>query len=192
MDGPCFHTRKDFVMPHRPTQTNRYLVGLPQLLTLATLAGLSIEQGDYITNGPVSQVRLTLKDVSLAITDVGSTGRFSNKLFDFPKGVIQVIGAVQDLSAVPSAGGNIQIATGTAADTDGTLAGTEVNLTAASTAAASAADSVRTAAPAGFDGSSTAVAAFLNGVTAGDPSSGATVVINGTITYTWINAGITT
>lgn len=176
-------------MPNAPTQTQRFTKGVAHLATIAAIAGLSVEPGDYVVNGPVQQITLTLKDVTLPITDVGSTGRFTQKLLDFPKGVINVLGATQKFTGAPTAGGNIQIATGTTADADGTLSGTEVNITAASTAAASDATSLRTSAPALFDGSATPVALHLNGVTAGDPSSGATIKINGKYIITFINTG---
>ena len=155
------------------------------------VAGLSIKED--VGAGPVRQTTLQLTNVVLAITDDGATGHGSQELFTFPEGVITVMGGVQDLDITLSAGTTAQLAVGYAAcnaDSDLSDAG-EFEFTAASTASATVANSFKAAGnDVRLNGTSTAAKAYLNLVTTGDPSSGATCTVNGTITITWRQDGM--
>jgi hypothetical protein len=154
--------------------------------------------------GTVHSTVLTLTDVALTLAAAGAGVGFGNvKLYDFPEGYIYVQGIVADL-AITSADADLSdtwngdIAFGTAADADGTLAGTELNLvpktdTPAATAKATTGDCVSTATEHIIvDGHSTAADLILNMlVDAAElaDASNAPVAISGTITITWINLG---
>jgi hypothetical protein len=155
-------------------------------------------------SGSVHTSVLTLTDVALTLAAAGAGVGFGNvKLYDFPEGYIYVQGVVADL-AITSADADLSdtwngdIALGTAADADGSLAGTELNLvpktsTPAATAKATTGDCVSTATEhAIVDGHTTAADLILNLlVDAADiaDASSAPVALTGTITITWINLG---
>ena len=160
---------------------------LNKTITLASVSGLKII-ADTGQGGPVRQIVLGLTNVALSITDDGSTGHASQKLFDFPGGSIIAIGGLIDLTLSATAGGNIQCSLGTTATADATLSSTDADLCPASTASASVAEAQK-AAVTYHDGTVTAKACYLNAGTASDPSSGATLTLNGTIVVTFINQG---
>lgn len=159
---------------------------MDQTITLNSVAGLSILEDTGA--GAIRQTVFQFTAVSLAITDIGSTGTFSQKIGTFPSGLISVMGAVQDLDITLSAGTTAQVSTGSAAlnaDADLSDAG-EADICAASSASATVANAYRAAGnDTRLDGTTTAKDIYVNGVTTGDPSSGATCVLNGTITITW-------
>lgn len=170
-------------------------------------AGAAAATGNVATEnalGTVHSTVLTLTDVALTLTATGAAVGFGNvKLYDFPEGYVYFIGAVADL-AITSADADLgdtwngDISFGTAADADGSLAGTEVNVipstaTPAATAKATTGDCVSTATEhAIVDGHSTALDLYLNLLAdAADiaDDSTAPVAISGTITVTWIKLG---
>jgi hypothetical protein len=173
-----------------PTISNPRLSGAPSRVgTLAAIDGLSIEPGDEAGYGVVRQTRITYTNVAFAITDLGSTGCFGAKVYTFPKAAITVLAAVQKLTVSATAGSTFDIAHGTTLNAAATLATTEVDITPASSTHATNANSVRTAAPANFNGTSTETEINLNGITSGDPGAGAVATINGTLIVSWINSG---
>lgn len=165
--------------------------------------GVTVAEGP--TYGILHRTVLTLADVSITMTDHAAAGcHGSLKVYDFPVGLIQVLGAVTDLTTLAGAGGIVDGAaligslgsatagidnealTTTEADivpsTAGTLVAGAGTLKGVSTAATMAAGV--------FDGTSTALDMFLNLVVPNaDSSANDTVKVNGTITVTWINHG---
>lgn len=171
-----------------------------------TPSGTGVAAAD--AHGVVHRTVLTLTDVEVAMTDADVAGcHGSLKVYDFPAGVIQILGCVQDLTTAAGAGGiadgaaligslgtdaagvDNEVLAGTEADvvpsTAGTLADGAGTLKGTMTAAVMAA--------AVFDGTTTTGAAkdlHLNLVVPNADSAGDdTITVNGTITLTWINHG---
>jgi hypothetical protein len=170
-------------------------------------AGAKAATGNSVvdtSSGSLHTSTFTLSNVALTLTAAGAGVGFGNvKLYDFPAGYIYVQGIVADL-AITSADADLSdtwngdIAFGSAADADGSLAGTELDLvpktaTPAATAKATTGDCVSTAVEhIILDGHSTASDLILNLLAdAADiaDASTAPVAISGTITVTWINLG---
>jgi hypothetical protein len=153
-------------------------------------------------NGAVHKTVLTLAALSIAITDNGvAGGQGSQKVYDFPEGVIQVLGASYNLTTA-------RVSTGIAATAalvgslgsvaagagDATLTSTEADIIASTTGTLTA--GAGTLAKHGsliataFDGHTTALDAILNlaipdaGISATDA-----VLVSGTITMVWANLG---
>ena len=158
----------------------------------------AVEYGDAVTHKTV----ITVTGLSVTMTDAGAAGcHGSHKVYDFPAGVIQLLGAVCDLSVTAGAGG---IANGaavvaslgsvTAGTNNATLTSTEADMvdsTAATlTAGVGAFDGHGSLVATGFDGHTTPVDVFLNlAVPDADSSASDTITVSGTITLTWINTG---
>lgn len=154
-------------------------------------------------SGSVHTSTFTLSSVALTLTAAGAGVGFGNvKMYDFPQGHIYIIGAVSDLT-ITSADADLadawdgDIALGTTADDNGTLAGTEVNIipsttTPQATAKATTGDAVSTATEHAIIDGTTSFDLYLNLLAdAADiaDASTAPVAISGTITVTWINLG---
>lgn len=155
------------------------------VLTVQSLTGLSVKEYGA---GALRQTVITYTNFVIPLTDLGSTGCGAVKIASFPKGVISCVGGVQDLTGVATAGGNFQISHGSAATADASLATTEVDICAASSADASNGDSHKTSSS-WFNGSVTPTDIYVNAATAGDPGTGATLTINGTVVITWMHQG---
>jgi len=120
-------------------------------------------------------------------------------LYTFPVGHIRILGAVADLTATSSAEifqatFPMSLGTTAAADAEATLTGTEADIcasTAISYDGAVACDLPPvSAADMTFDGTTSAVAVYLNAaVAAADINGAATVKCTGTVTIHWINLG---
>lgn len=158
-------------------------------------------------DGAVNRSVLTLAALVQTIRDTTSPAQGGGtKLFTFPEGRIYMIGATGSLTFTTTSilantlntGVTCQWGLGTVTQANTTLATTEQNLlpvtawTAGTTInVANAATTAALASPAVFDGTATAIAAFLNTAVAGatDIDADATVAINGTITLTWAYLG---
>lgn len=153
------------------------------------------------TTGQVHRTVLTMTNLSITMTDATTAGcHGSQKIYDFPAGVIQILGCVTDLAITAGAGGITDTASvvgsvGTAAvGTDNaTLTSTEANVvpsTAATlTAGAGNCDGESTASPI-LDGTGTATDLFLNfAVPDAGSSANDTLTVNGTVVVTWVNFG---
>lgn len=153
--------------------------------------------------GVVQQTVLTLTNLAVTMTDATAAGcHGSHKLYDFPAGAITILGASCNLTTAAGAGGiadnaALVAAVGTAAvGTDNaTLTSTEANIipstsgTLASGAGTVTGEST-TALIATFDGTGTAVDAYLNlAVPDANSSASDTITVNGTVTITWVNHG---
>ncbi|MCL4195411.1 MAG: hypothetical protein KJZ87_26975 [Thermoguttaceae bacterium] len=168
-------------------------------------AGTGVVAVEGPAYGVLRRTVLTLTNVAVAMTDADLAGcHGSLKVYDFPAGVIQILGCVQDLTLAAGDGGIADSAAvvgsmGTAAagvDNE-TLIGTEADVVASTPATLTAGAGTlkgKTAAAqmaAGvFDGTSTAVDLHLNfAVPAADSTGDDTLSVNGTIVLTWINHG---
>jgi len=158
----------------------------------------AVADAAVVTAGVVKQTTLTLdltgaNEISLAD---GADHGAGVKVYDFPAGRILVLGAVinctTSIDGASGGGATVDLAVGTvtAAD-DATLTSTEANII-PSTATADGASTWKAAlaASAQFDGTSTAVALYVNaGVTNAVSGSTVTVQLSGTLKVTWINLG---
>ena len=153
--------------------------------------------------GLIHRTTFTFTNLVLNMTDATTAGSHGAiQLYDFPAGLINILGAVSDVDIVSDATGlsataSLIAAVGTAtAGTDNeTLTGTEADLIASTaatlTGSAGAFDGVSTASEGGtFDGTATAKDAFLNFAAPDADSTGDDVMlVSGTIVITWINLG---
>jgi hypothetical protein len=164
------------------------------------VAGTGVEAEEYM--GGTHKTVITLVDHSLTITDVpGTSGYGGTKVYDFPAGIIQIMGCSFDLD-IERVGTNIaataavvgSLGTVTAANDNATLTSTEANLIASTagtlTAGVGALESYLSLVAAAFDGHTTPIDAFLNiaipdAECAGDDA----ILVNGTITIVWANLG---
>lgn len=189
-------TNTPTIQKDRPEGCNR--VG-----TVQALSGLSVEEFGF---GNARQTRLTLVNVPLSITD--ALAYSGQKLYTFPEGIIYFKGCTGSIaftttSAIAStlnSGVTVQWGLGSATASATTLATTMINMltgtgvspaTFTSSTVINVAPATATAyfsgAAAKLDGTGTAIAMYLNLAlgTATDIDADATLVANGTITFTW-------
>jgi hypothetical protein len=166
-----------------------------------TATGLSVADAGV---GEVKRTIITLDALELAVADADAFG--SQQLYDFPAGRILVLGVIGSLQfAVTSArvgtindDASLTWSLGTAAADSATLADAMVDLLpkatkvlAADVAALNTVSTNALASSAQFDGTGTAIDAFLNvGFETGtDIDADGTLEVTGTVTLTWINLG---
>jgi len=167
-----------------------------------TGATVSITQEQGI--GVLHQTKINLNALPLTVRDTETGGGV--KIFTFPAGRIQVLGAMAQVaftttSAIAStlnSGVTVNFGLGTVTQVSATLATTEQNILPTTDATSSAtiniagAEATGTAtAVASFDGTSTSVPVYFNvGVaSATDIDADATVTVSGDVILTWINLG---
>ena len=161
----------------------------------------AVEKG----NGVIHQTVLTFTATPLTLAD--ATVGAGVKVYDFPAGRINILGAVGSialtttsaLASTLNASVTYNWGIGTTTQASGTLATTEQNILTTANGTASATVNVAGAAAVGgvaasagnLDGTSTAIDAYLNiGIaTATDIDGDATVTLTGTATITWIYEG---
>jgi hypothetical protein len=158
-----------------------------------------VEQGNKFLHKTV----LTLTGHSVAITDATTSGAHGAvKVYDFPAGVITILGGAASLVLTAGAGGVADgaavvaaVGTATVGTNNATLTTTEANIVASM--ACTLTDGTMAApvtgagvTPAGFDGTATAIAAFLNlAVPDADSSANDTISVTGTVTILWALVG---
>ena len=171
--------------------------GLTSTYGVGAKAGATLTATEWGT-GQVHQTVLTLASTPFALADAGTTGFVATKIYGFPEGYVQILGASANL-ACTSAGtfgatGTASFAIGSTATLEATLATTEVNMIASTSTDAfvASAGSMKggpVAAPLQLDGTTTPVEAFLNIVTATDPGADSVLTCSGPIMITWIQHG---
>lgn len=163
----------------------------------------AVEYGDGIVHKTV----VTFLNTTIALTDEAGVVAYGGlKFYDMPEGHVCVIGAVTDLNLTKSSAGvnddwdgDFSVGTVTASN-NATLTSTEANIipstaTPQAVAGATTADgqSTSTECPAYFDGTATATDIYINFlVDDTDHNVGGTacnLILNGTLTLTWINLG---
>lgn len=166
----------------------------------ATTAIVAREHGNFAIHKTV----LTLTSLSLTIIDrgAGNVGYGGVKVYDFPAGAIEILGASANVTLLAGAGGivddwdgDFSLGTVTAA-ADNDLTGTEANVlpktaTIQATSGTGTAQGKSTTTEIGIhDGTSTAIDAYLNVmIDDADISSNDTLAASGTITLVWVNLG---
>jgi len=163
-------------------------------------AGVTVtELGD----GIVHKTYFSIAALSISVTDSAGVngGQGSQKIYDFPAGAIQVLGASYNLSTLAGAGGIADgaaligaLGTTAAAADNSTLTTTEADFIASTTGTlvGGAGDLKKygSLVAAAFDGTTTAVDLYLNlAVPDADISASDTVEINSTIEVYWVNLG---
>jgi len=153
--------------------------------------------------GPIKQTILTLSNFLVTVANTTGASFGGGKIYDFPEGRILVLGVTANLGFVWTgedivATGSGDYSLGTTVTIDATLSGTDVNLL-PSTAmtdpfvgGVGAATGGALAASAHFDGTTTAVDAYLNLIIDdADVSDGASDVVkcSGTVRITWVQLG---
>jgi hypothetical protein len=171
--------------------------------TAGAVAGTGVTT-EELGGSVVHQTVLTFVNTPIPLTDeVGVVAYGGLKVYDFPAGLILVLGATSDLDLTKSSAGvnanwdgDFGIGTVTASN-NATLSSTEQNIlpTTATPQAASGATTAngQNTAVAFLDGTSTAVDAFLNFLV-DDADHNVTgtacnIIVNGTVTLTWANLG---
>lgn len=172
-----------------------------------TASGVGAAAGTGVTaaetgTGAVHKTVLTLAALSIALTDNGAAGgQGSQKVYDFPEGVIQLLGASYNLTTARvgtalAANAALVGSLGSAAAGagDATLSSTEADMIASTTgtltAGAGALAKHGSLVATAFDGHTTPIDAILNlavpdaGISANDA-----VLVSGTITIVWANLG---
>jgi len=162
--------------------------------TLAAVAGLTCKEFGF---GPDRMTLFIFTNVAITVTDNGSTGSVGTKLYDYPKGLIDVAGGVSKLTyAYTSAtDANLTSAVGSVtAAADGTLASTEQDLipstaTAIASSVGTFSGKTVTRPTTLLDGTATAKSVFFNMATSSDPGASAVITVNGWILVKWANLG---
>ncbi len=172
---------------------------------VAAVTGLTAT--DVCLDGVHHQTTFTLAAVAIAVTD--ALAYASKKLFDFPEGRIFIEGATASLqwavttdrtatTGTINDSASLTWALGSAAASNIALTSTMVDelplatkVLAAATTALNTASTNKLAAAAQFDGTGTALAAYLNAAfaTNTDIDNDGTLTATGTITITWAQLG---
>lgn len=180
----------------------------PQIVATATASGAGTAATDVTAseqgNGVVQKTVLTLSGVSVTVGNTTGVSFGGTKIYDFPAGRILVLGVtLANLSFDLTDAGNEtpiddtmggDIAVGTTAPDDGTLGGTDVDLIPATSIdpISDGVDGAALAASAQFDGTTTAVDAYINAIIDdGDVADGASdvILVSATVTITWVSLG---
>lgn len=174
--------------------------------TQGSAAGTGVVATNYGTQA-VQRTVIKLTNAAVALADEAGVVAYGGlKIFDFPAGLIVFLGAVADLALTKSSAGvndtwdgDVGLGTVTASN-NATLSSTEQNLipstsTPQAVSGATTADCKSTATESGaiLDGTSTPVDVYLN-LLVDDADHDVTgtacnLIVNGTITLTWINLG---
>lgn len=158
------------------------------------------ERGNSVTH----QTVLTLTAMPMTVTD--ALAYASQKIYDFPEGRIAILGSTaslaftttSDLASTINSAANMDWSVGSAAASNITLATTMLDLvpkvdnaTSTTINVAAAVTNGALAAAAQFDGTGTALDAYLNVAfpTNTEIDADGTLLVSGTITLTWINLG---
>jgi hypothetical protein len=177
--------------------------------TLPTTVGLSVLEAGI---GPVRQTVLTFANFPVTTGNTPSGASWgSSKVYDFPAGRILVLGCTANFTKITfnteagatgdiAGGGSGDYSIGSTATADATLSTTDVDLLPSSAmldpfVAGVGRGNAGTAlaAAAQFDGTATAIDAYLNAIIDdADVSDGAAndiVYFTGTVTLSWVNLG---
>jgi hypothetical protein len=193
-----------------PALTAPVITGL-DTIPIGTV-GAGTKSGATVTvvernTGIIHQSVFTFTAFPLTVPNaVAGTQGIGAKFYDFPEGRIAILGATGSMAETTTSiilntlngGVTAKWGVGTTIGTNATLATTEQDLipvtsitSSATINVAGAVSNAALSAPAQFDGTGTAKAAFLNFSvpTDGDLDADATITLTGTVTITWINLG---
>jgi hypothetical protein len=190
-------------------ETINTVLGTVTTARLASTAGVGAKNGATVAateygDGTVHTTVLTLTATPLTVRDTQQGNGV--KIYDFPVGRIAILGATgavnftttSAIATTLKSGVSSRWGVGTVTQANATLATTEQDLIPVKTFLSSTTINVEPtlvpgalAATAQFDGTSTAIAAFLNVSVPGatDIDADATVTATGNVTITWINLG---
>lgn len=157
----------------------------------AGVAAAGVEVAEYAW-GAFHTIVITLTNCLVTLVKNGtSTGGGGTKVYDFPAGLILPIGGTSDLTVGNAGDASFLASVGSAAaDTGGTLTGTEISFlpsTAATTSSGAGTCKMKSTSTtptpgAPLDGSSTPVDIYLNAALNADATGKEALTFNGTIT----------
>lgn len=177
-------------------------IAMSSALNIGAKNGATVSAVETGFGGTTHKTVLTLTATPITMRDTEQGGGV--KIYDFPLGAITIVGASGSIAVITTSilantlntGVTCNWGVGTTTQASATLATTEQDILTVSAFTASATINVagatatkgRTAAPANFDGTATAIDAFLNLAVAGatDIDADATVTVTGTITISWL------
>lgn len=172
-------------------------LGTPGYIGAVAGTGVAVTEAG---NSVYHRTTFTLTDVEVTLADeAGVVAHGGLKIYDFPEGLINILGASANLTIEAGTGinadadGDFSIGTVTASN-NATLATTEQNIlpttaTPQLVASAGTAKGVSTAVSV-IDGTSTAIDAYLNFlIDDADQDGGGVITCNGTITIAWVYMG---
>lgn len=176
--------------------------GVTSCATGAGTAATGVTAAEY-GDGMFHKTVLTFSKSDFTITEAGTAGWGTMKLYDFPLGALSIIGASGNMTIDASADttniaadGSGDFSVGTTATEDATLSSTDADLIPSGAFVDPFVSSVGTGfsykiAPGVFDGTSTAKDAILNvRIDSGDVTATTNAVtISGEIVFHWVNAG---
>lgn len=183
------------------------LTDIPNITEVTDSVGTPSGTGVTVSeDGGRTLHKTTLFFENMPLTLLDATVGASKKIYTFPEGRIALLGAVGAVSMITTsvlastlnAGITANWGLGSTAQANGTLATTEQDMIPTTALTASATINVagavskgKLAAAAQFDGTTTPEPMYFNvGIaTATDIDGDATVLVNGYVTFTWINLG---
>lgn len=191
------------VLTERFPDTNKTGAGTPPPLTQPVGYNVSVWEAG-LNGGDLHKTTIYLEDCPLTVLDA-TVGRGA-KIYDFPEGVIHILGSVGSIQVTTTSdpdttlnnGATLNWGIGSTVQANGTLATTEQDiiptknvLNGAAVDVAGALSGSQSTTPATFDGHSFALDAYLNvGLADATEIDGdAFVNINGFVTIYWINLG---
>lgn len=166
--------------------------------TAATVTGMTCYE--YEGGGTDRSTVFHFNNVAITVADLTTWGAIGTKLYDFPKGLLDIAAAMGNLTYgyTSATDANLTTGLGTATatgDANGVLTGTQVDIipstaTAIATSAGTFTGKSSASARLGlFDGTSAAKSLYLNHGTTSDPGAGAILTVNGWIVVHWQNLG---
>jgi hypothetical protein len=188
-----------------PSSYVRLTVPLETTDGVGAVAGAGVAATEY-GDGAMHRTKLTFTNAPFALSDAAGVVAYTGvKVYDFPAGLLYIIGAVADLALTKSSAGvnadwdgDVGVGTVTASN-NATLSSTEQNIipttaTPQAVAGVTTADCKSTATEiALYDGTSTALDMYLNLLVddtdhdvTGTPCN---LIVNGTLVFSWINLG---
>ncbi len=188
-----------------PSQrTSRSGANAETSVAMATAAGLALAAGQCQISQPIRIARVVMTGLVLTHTDAGAAGGYaSQKVFDWPQGLIIVLGAVLNYTSIvvttgiASTSASVVFSAGSAAEATGaTLDSTQANIipsTSTGTLVASAAPAAVgavTAAAVYLNGTASAAACYLNfAADATDSTANSTITVTGTFDIMYVAIG---
>jgi hypothetical protein len=202
--GQIDQVNDDVIDRYRPHTSVFSIQAKNGAITTGVAAVTGLTATDVCVDGVVHQTTFTFAAMAIAVTD--ALAYASQKLFDFPEGRINILGSTGTIqwavtttrASTINDSASLTWAVGSAAASNIALTSTMVDemalatkVLSAATTALNTASTSKLAASAQFDGTGTALSAYLNTAfaTNTDIDGDGTLTATGSITITWANLG---